>query len=1032
MVRYGISAIFVVVMLAAGVATAGYTNFEVSHVHPIALTPDGTRLLAVNTPDARLELFDVQPDGSLTPAGSVPVGLEPVTVVPRTDDEAWVVNHLSDSISIVDLALGRVTRTLRVGDEPTDVAFAAGKAFVTASTQNAVHVYALANLDTAPSVVSLFGKDVRALAVSGDGQSVYAVVLRSGNQTTVLGVRQTFPDSTSLEQDPARLDAMGLSRLQCDGPSPPYPPLPTGITRDEELIDPPSGVPEVGLIVQWNEVAGEWQDEAGQDWSHCLPYRLPDEDLFRIDTGTLAVTAIPHLGTTLFDVSVHPVNGKIYVANTDARNAVRFEHPLGVQGHVVDNRLSVVDPGNGNTVTRIDLNTHIDRSSDPVTNLGEREASISQPGMIAWRSDGSAAYLTAIGSRKLFRVVGSCMSGACIFGADRSSPDAVEVGDGPTGVALLERPDPAQDRLYVLNRIASSIVTVDAATMTRIDERVLHDPSSDTTRMGRRLLYDAIDTSGHGDAACSSCHISGDLDGLSWDLGNPEGEFATYGETADNVRFGFGVGGNFVDCPIGVFACNAHEGFDPQKGPMTTQTLRGMLEPLHWRGDRATFASFNGAFPDLMGTADIGPIDGKPAGLTSKAMNLFRDFALAITYPPNPYRNADDTTPCGSRAMDPGCEVQVTDMLLPGNPTEGRILFDTHPSDGLPAQPCSSCHTHPFGAGGGTLGGVTPTMPTSFDTAALFNGTLDGSPHSDVKVPHLRNMYDKAGPVLPAAGEMAFPPTRVGFGYLHDGSSPDLYRFLSATVFQLSAANQARQIRDLVAFMFYFPTGTRPAVGQQLTVASGVPPTGTADEEALLSILISVGDLADAGRHCELVASAEFAGRLRGFHLSGGNWITDSQGESPLTTVQLRENAGGEVTFLCTPIDSGERLGGNRDEDPTLDGDDCASADPETWRDPQSVDDLALDGTGTTTLSWSEQGSSAGPSIRYEVLAGDLSALRGGGVGVSTCLQGDLAGGLFADDRPALIQGEGGYCRARAARPVRLGGRAPPGRRSTR
>ena len=26
-------------------------------------------------------------------------------------------------------------------------------------------------------------------------------------------------------------------------------------------------------------------------------------------------------------------------------------------------------------------------------------------------------------------------------------------------------------------------------------------------------VYDAIDSSGHGDAACSSCHISGDMDG---------------------------------------------------------------------------------------------------------------------------------------------------------------------------------------------------------------------------------------------------------------------------------------------------------------------------------------------------------------------------------------------------------------------------------------------------------------------------------------------------------------------------------------
>ena len=34
----------------------------------------------------------------------MPVGLEPVAVAARTDAEVWVVNLLSDSVSIVDVA----------------------------------------------------------------------------------------------------------------------------------------------------------------------------------------------------------------------------------------------------------------------------------------------------------------------------------------------------------------------------------------------------------------------------------------------------------------------------------------------------------------------------------------------------------------------------------------------------------------------------------------------------------------------------------------------------------------------------------------------------------------------------------------------------------------------------------------------------------------------------------------------------------------------------------------------------------------
>ena len=56
----------------------------------------------------------------------MPVGLEPVAVAARTNTEVWVVNHLSDSVSIVDVGATppRVVRTLLVGDEPRDIVFA--------------------------------------------------------------------------------------------------------------------------------------------------------------------------------------------------------------------------------------------------------------------------------------------------------------------------------------------------------------------------------------------------------------------------------------------------------------------------------------------------------------------------------------------------------------------------------------------------------------------------------------------------------------------------------------------------------------------------------------------------------------------------------------------------------------------------------------------------------------------------------------------------------------------------------------------
>src|ERR1043166_4775605 len=258
--------------------SAPFKNFEAPQIHPLAMTPDGTRLLVVNTPNGTLSVFYVA-GSTLTLMAEVPVGLEPVSVAVRNNGEAWVVNWLSDSVSVVDLNRFKVSRSFDVGDEPTDVVFAGQQkelAFVCVSGLNSVKVFDPAAPSASPQVIAINGKQPRALARDAAGTQVFVSIFESGNQTTIV------PE--------AQVTANG-------GPPPPSPALAPGLPA----------APKVGLIVKWN--GGGWADETGNaKWSSLIPYTLADIDVVVIDahSATPAISTLvrgvgTHIGNAVFD-----------------------------------------------------------------------------------------------------------------------------------------------------------------------------------------------------------------------------------------------------------------------------------------------------------------------------------------------------------------------------------------------------------------------------------------------------------------------------------------------------------------------------------------------------------------------------------------------------------------------------------------------------------------------------------------------------------------------------------------------------------
>ena len=921
-----------------------FIAFESGPVRPMTLTPSGQHLIVTNIPDNRIEVFEVNPRGNLIHQASIPVGLEPVAVAARSDDEVWVVNHLSDSISIVSLSDRQVLRTLLAGDEPRDIVFAGAnrrRAFITtahrgqhrmhpsiAGVQGAgdpqfttpgigradVWVFDAENLGetlggTPLKIMELFGDTPRALAVNPDGATVYAAIFNAGNQTTVVPgpvVCQGFETADPCFGDGFRSPnglPFGLLPGGNPGPSTNYQGVPA---------------PEVGLVVKFNRETERWEDELGRNWGNGVRFFLPDLDVFAINAARLeAIASYAHVGTTLFNLVVNPVTNKVYVSNTDAQNHVRFEGngEFGgstVQGNLAQARITVIDPVRS-TVQPRHLNKHIDYRWRPAS-PGVKDHSLATPLDMVVSSDGSMIYVAAFGSGKVGVLPAIAIENNTFDPVAASANYIVVSGGGPAGLVLNE----PKNRLYVYTRFDNGVSVIDPMARVELTHIPMHNPEPAEVVEGRPFLYEALNTSSNGEASCASCHIFGDTDHLAWDLGNPDAEVVLNPlpigrEHRNPLVPNINGSGNLRD-------------FHPMKGPMTTQTLKGMRNngAMHWRGDRAngffgidpmdahlSFRNFVVAFPGLVGGA-MSPTD--PALQADVAK--FADFALSLTLPPNPVRNLDNS--------------------LTAAQANGREFFDgPRRADGraidlVPGRPdgatCEDCH--------------------QLDPSQGFFGT-DGSAAVEeftqiFKVPHLRTLYQKVGmfglpdlnSVIDGDNEHTGDQIR-GFGYGHAGDVDTLFRFLRLEVFNnLETLGTGfdggdPQRRDVEQYMLAFDTDLAPIVGQQITLdRSNADVTGQR-----INLLIERAKspftskiLGGLVTECDLVVHLFRQGRQQGYLYDAAfdRFKPDTTGVSPIGDTELQAfvlDNDLKATYLCVPPGSGHRIALDRDEDGELNGD---------------------------------------------------------------------------------------------------------------
>ena len=358
------------------------------------------------------------------------------------------------------------------------------------------------------------------------------------------------------------------------------------------------------------------------------------------------------IGTILFNLAQHPTSGTLWVANTEARNRVRFETEL--KGHVIDSRVTRITTADEPAVTPTDLNPDINYQQLP--NEAARATALSQPTDIIFDHSGRAAYVTAFGTDRIG-----------VLDMNGKVTARIEIGDSAGAIAtprskrgpraLLQHPD--RNLLYVLNRLSNSISVVDTAGQQVLSEVSMFDPHH-RTLFARAVATFLMQSSRA--TVRSPVHpvISmGTMMGWPGTLGDPGGELFSNGSTTL---------------------------LHPMKGPLLTQTLRGLdgERIFHWRADRPGLEAFNGAFQTLLG-GDL---------LNDDDLSALVEYMKTIRFAPNRNRNLDDTlpgTPTGASARD-GEKIFLTRKDIG---REGNTRFR-----------CVDCHVNSNGSGGFGFSGL--------------------------------------------------------------------------------------------------------------------------------------------------------------------------------------------------------------------------------------------------------------------------------------------------------------------------------------
>lgn len=482
----------------------GHPTFASPHVNPIAV--HGGVVFVANTPADTVDVIDAV---TLKFRTRINVGVDPVGIALRPDGkEVWVSNHVSDSVSVIDndpesLTYLQVVATIQefdnetkatTFDEPIGIAFASNeKAYVALSSENQIAVVDVSTREVTRRL-RIPAQDPRAIAVRGG--RLYIIPFESNNKTQLSGGKKEYIDG-----DRVTFDAWEHS------------------IRVNNVLS----LGHVTDIVKHPDV--------------------PDRDLFVFDTRTdTLIKTVDTLGTLLYGLTVDS-QGRVFIAQTDARNNVNGR--AGTKKHgmkEMENRAFL------NQITRVQFEDG-DAEQAQFINLEplppqhpEKGMALATPYAIQISDDDSTLVATAAGSDKLFTV--DANSGRVL--------GRIPVGAVPRGIALESSDNGKPSRAWVYNAVADTVSVIDLSDTSspKVAGFVkLDDPTHRQVKLGRTWFNSAAPSSS-GTFSCESCHPDNNTDQLLWVLQTP-----------------IVTGGN-------------------QIMPRSTMPVRGLrdTEPFHWDG----------------------------------------------------------------------------------------------------------------------------------------------------------------------------------------------------------------------------------------------------------------------------------------------------------------------------------------------------------------------------------------------------------------------------------------------------------------